>query len=502
MVKSEASWSHLRARRKAGGAGRWFALRLVGLNLVILFGWLSCIQTGFSQEFRAGTAKALITPEELGWLGGYSARNGPAEGVAADLWVRALALQDKSGHRIVLVNADIHIFTRGLHREIVKAARERFGLRESEMMLIATHTHSGPALPSGFEPSISWALDEGEMRKLLAEADRIREQVLDAMARALSNLQPARLAFGRGESAFGVNRRVLGSNGEYDFGSNPAGISDPDVPVLLVESPKGAPLAVVFTYACHCTTIRNGQEGFYKYHPDYAGIAAEELERRLAGATALYATGCAGDIDPQPQAGVKQAELHGRSLSAVVLNIVGRGCLESIRGPLQTSYREIGLPLAAIPSRQKYVELSASQIAYRQRHARFVLAQMDTGNLPTEVPLPIQVWQFGKDLTLVAMAGEVCVDYALRLKRELGAARTWPVAYANEVPCYIPSERILKEGGYEAGWDGDQGPGVPGATGNILFYGWAAPLAAGVEERIFTAVHSLLKESNLARPSN
>jgi neutral ceramidase len=367
----------------------------------------------------------------------------------------------QSGHRIVLVNADIHIFTRGLHREIVKAARERFGLRESEIMLIATHTHSGPALPSGFEPRISWALDEGEMRKLLAAADRIREQVLDAMARALSNLQPARLAFGRGESAFGVNRRVLGSNGEYDFGSNPAGISDPDVPVLLVESPKGAPLAVVFTYACHCTTIRNGQEGFYKYHPDYAGIAAEELERRLAGATALYATGCAGDIDSQPQAGVKQAELHARSLSAVVLKIVGRGRLESIRGPLQTSYREIGLPLAAIPSRQKYVELSASQIAYRQRHARFVLAQMDAGNLPTEVPLPIQVWQFGKDLTLVAMAGEVCVDYALRLKRELGAARTWPVAYANEVPCYIPSERILKEGGYEAGWDGDQGPAFP-----------------------------------------
>ena len=70
------------------------------------------------------------------------------------------------------------------------------------------------------------------------------------------------------------------------------------------------------------------------------------------------------------------------------------------------------------------------------------------------------------------------MDYALRLKKELGADRTWVVAYANEVPCYIPSERILKEGGYEAGWDADQGPGVPGATSNVLFYGWAAPLAA------------------------
>ena len=119
---------------------------------------------------------------------------------------------------------------------------------------------------------------------------------------------------------------------------------------------------------------------------------------------------------------------------------------------------------------------------------------------PREVPFPIQVWRFGKDLTLVALSGEVVVDYALRLKKELGADRTWAVAYANEVPCYIPSERILKEGGYEAGWDADQGPGVPGATSNVLFYGWAAPLASGVEDRVIAAVHSMLKnESVLSR---
>jgi hypothetical protein len=250
----------------------------------------------------------------------------------------------------------------------------------------------------------------------------------------------------------------------------------------------------VFTYACHCTSIRNGQEGFYKYHPDYAGVAAEQIEQQLPGSTALYATGCAGDIDPQPQGGVKQAEQHGQGLSAVVLGTLNRAQRRQIRGPLRTTYREIALPLATIPSRQKYVELSGSRVSYRQRHARYVLAQMDAGTLPKEVPFPIQVWRFGKDLTLVALSGEVVVDYALRLKKELGADRIWPVAYANEVPCYIPSERILKEGGYEAGWDSDQGPGVPGATSNVLFYGWAAPLASGVEERVMAAVHSLVKQ--------
>src|SRR4051812_30576742 len=89
------------------------------LALAVLIAWLCLFQSGNSQEFRAGTARAKITPEESGWLGGYGHRNRPAEGVAADLWARALALEDKLGHRCVLVNADIHIFTRRLHREIV-----------------------------------------------------------------------------------------------------------------------------------------------------------------------------------------------------------------------------------------------------------------------------------------------------------------------------------------------------------------------------------------------
>ena len=464
-----------------------------GLQSLILIALLGAFQPGFSEEFRAGAAKAKITPEELGWLGGYGHRNRPAEGVAADLWTRALALQDKQGHRRVLVSTDIHIFTREQHREIVEAVRKRHGIEERDLMLIATHTHSGPALPRGFDPGISWGLNEAEMRKLHAASDRVRDQTLEAIARALADLQPARLSFGRGKASFGVNRRVRKDDGSYDFGANPAGIADPDVPVLLVESTKGVPRALVFTYACHCTTIRNGQEGFYKYHPDYAGVAADEIERRFPGATALYATGCAGEIDPQPQGGVRQAELHGQALSAVVLATLDRPRRRQVRGPLRTAYREIALPLAAIPSRQKYVELSQSRVSYRQRHARYVLAQMDAEKVPTEVPFPIQIWRFGKDLTLVALSGEVVVDYALRLKKELGADRTWVVAYANEVPCYIPSERILKEGGYEAGWDSDQGPGVPGATSNVLFYGWAAPLASGVEDRVIAAVHSLLK---------
>ena len=261
-----------------------------------------------------------------------------------------------------------------------------------------------------------------------------------------------------------------------------------------MESQQGAPHAVVFTYACHNTTIRNGRDGFYKYHPDYAGAAAERIEKQLPGAMAIYVTGAAGEIDPQPQGGVEQAEIHGETLSGVVLGTLERARQRQLRGPLRTTLRVVPLPLAPVPSRRNTWS------------CRRVGVRIDSGMRGTswrrwrrEGCRPrSRCWSrsggSGTGLTLVALSGEVGVDYALRLKREFGAERIWPVAYANEVPCYIPSERVLREGGYEAGWDREQGPGVPGPTSNILFYGWAAPLAAGVEERIIGLVRSMLKE--------
>ena len=63
---------------------------------------------------------------------------------------------------------------------------------------------------------------------------------------------------------------------------------------------------------------------------------------------------------------------------------------------------------------------------------------------------PVQVWRLGHDQLWIALGGEVCVDYALRFKREYGSA-IWVTGYANDVMAYIPSRRLWEEGGYQAG---------------------------------------------------
>ncbi len=79
-----------------------------------------------------------------------------------------------------------------------------------------------------------------------------------------------------------------------------------------------------------------------------------------------------------------------------------------------------------------------------------MLARLNRGEeLPTEYHCPVAVWQFGGDLTLVALSGEVVVDYVKLIEEALGPNRLWVAAYSHDVFGYVPSARVLREGGYE-----------------------------------------------------
>ena len=449
-------------------------------GLCLLFVLAACTSATAQEraEYRAGTAKVKITPDEPGYLLAYD-QHQKAEGVESELYTRALALEDADGQKVVLVSADILGFPPSLARAIRRDARERYGLKDGQLLLAASHTHNGPVLPESPSLEIYHNFTEEEAKSVYAYAEVLRGHVLDAIGQALGTTRPARLSWGRGQATFGVNRRKS---------LNPNGPTDPDVPVLSVDSPDGKPIAVVFTYACHLTTVMASH--FVKYSADYAGVAAEELERRRPGATALFVAGCGGDINPDPMGNIEYVGLHGRTLAGEIERVLARPVeLSAVRGPLRAAFREIDLPLEKLPPRELLEKLLDHKSAEQRRHAKTMLKQMEKGPLPSAVPYPIVVWQFGSDLTLVGLTGEVCVDYALRLKRELGPERTWVVGYANQVPCYIPSDRVLAEGGYEAGWGSVFGRAV--ASGSILRYGWPVPLAPGLEDRIVNAAREL-----------
>src|SRR5438552_13982484 len=169
------------------------------------------------------------------------------------------------------------------------------------------------------------------------------------------------------------------------------------------------------------------------------------------------------------------ASRQGAEIATEVKRLL-QGFLAPVTGKFVARSRCIELPLDHLPTRAQWQERGERKDAIGY-HARVQLARLDRGEtLRTKIDYPIQTWAFGDSLAMVFLPGEVVVDYGLRLKRELDGSRIWINAYANDAPCYIPSERILREGGYEGG-------------GAMIYYDVPAPFRSGLEEKIITTVH-------------
>jgi hypothetical protein len=435
---------------------------------------------------KAGIAKIKITPEEPVMMAGYGSRDHPSEGIAADLYARALALDDGSPQARVLVTADIIGFGPVISRAIKEEAARRFGLREEDLLLVGSHTHNGPVIS---ERALVDHPEQVKARDTYVEG--LRAKILEIVGEALKNREPARLEWAKGRAEFGLYRRVPKPDGTWVFGDYPPGTTDPDVPVMAVRTPDGKLKALFFTYACHCTSIRNGKDRFYWIHPDWA-ICSQTLEKKMPGTQVMFVTGCGGDIDPGPKGPLADAERNGESMRAALEEVLAQGKFRRVDGPIHSSFRRIELPLEKIDPAGVQTMIRDGKPA-DQKFARGLESRLGNGQANAgPISYPIAVWKFGSGPTLVALAGEVCVEYALRLKKELGAEQVWPIGYANEVMCYIPSERILHENGYESGWSPKWGRGV--AAFQMSGSGWDAPFAYGLEDRIVSTVHALLKE--------
>ena len=336
----------------------------------------------------------------------------------------------------------------------------------------ASHTHCGPELRAS-KASLYGAAAE-QVSHTENYYNNLKQKLRDLVGQALQKLEPSRLGYTHGRAGFAMNRR-LPTNTEPRNAPYPDGPVNHEVPVLKVESEAGDLRALLFGYACHNTTL-----GFYQFCGDYAGFAQYDLEQTFPGAVAMFMTGCGGDQNPQPRGELELAEHHGSSLAmAVKAGLLGP--IRPITGTLQIALEPVELEFAAAPSRAELEQLQQSKVEYSQRRATALLKQLDEkGAIPTSYPYLVQVVRIGNEVLLVALSGEVVVDYSLRLKQELkGPAAVWIAGYSNDVFGYVPSLRVLEEGGYEGG-------------GAMQFTTLPGPFAPSVETRIMAKVHDLI----------
>jgi len=411
----------------------------------------------------AGAARVDITPGRPIRLSGYAARAEESKGVQQPIGAQALAIGTDAAGPSLLVTVDNLGIPETMTEELAGRLRRRAGIARERLAVAATHTHSAPCLP-GVAPNIFGRPIPAEQQARIDGYARDLVDKLEAVCvEALASRRPSRLEWGRGRVDFAMNRRT------------PGGPVDHDVPVLRAVGRDGKALAVVVGYACHCTTL-DPKDNLVA--GDWAAEARDAIESDQPGAVALVVIGCGADSNPKDRPGQAVARRHGRALAAEVARVCA-GPMTRLGAPPTGRLARIKLPFDTLPTRPELEALAAKGRAAGYNASTF-LARLDRGEpLPRDLAYVVQSWSFGDALTMVFLAGEVVVDYSIRLKAEFDPARLWSVAYANDDPCYIPSERILREGGYEGG-------------GAMAYYARPTRLAPGVEDRVVAAVRDVV----------
>ena len=255
---------------------------------------------------------------------------------------------------------------------------------------------------------------------------------------------------------------------------------DQDVPVLDCVDAAGNRKAIVFGYACHCTTIPPED---LRYCGDWAGFAKEQLEQSNPAATALFIPGPGADQDPEPRGSLELSRQYGQELADAVQTALDGPGVE-ITGPIRIGWEDVRLSLQPI-TRETIDKMLESDDPPQQVKARFLIDQLERGEeLITSYSAPIQVVHFGSELLLIALSGEPVIDWSHKIKagtagsKEQGVGSSplvWVAGYCNDIFDYVPTRRIQAEGGYEGG--------------RANLWNWIpAPFTEDVEDRITAAV--------------
>lgn len=428
-----------------------------------------------AEPIPVGAAKLNITPTEPLLLAGYGGRTREHEGVDTPLWARALVIGDENPVALVVLD------NCGVPASVVRRIEARLqssNIPPERLVVAVTHTHNAPTL-TGYAP-IVWAgrTSKEQDARTAAYTELVVQRSAEVVKQALAAREPLHLEWTRGRATFGGNRRVLRDGQWTGFGFHRSSPVDHGLPILAARNQQGAVRIVWANYACHCTTVgsRNSIGG------DWAGFANDALEQRFPEATAITSIGCGADVGPQPSGSLQLAKQHGEHLAAQVALALQQP-MTPISTPPTARSRQVRLPLAEPQPREHWERQAESGNGFHRQHALSMLRKLNRdGKLPTHVDYPISCWRFGDQLACVFLGGEVVVDYAVRLNESLDWSRLAVTAWADAMPGYIPSRRVLLEGGYEADF-------------SQIYYDQPGPYAREIESTLVEAVVELVGEA-------
>ena len=419
--------------------------------------------TAHAEEFKVGAAAVDITPPVGTPMAGYYAER-LSKGVHDRLYSKAIVLEG-DGRKAALVSLDLISTSKSMVEEARREVEKRTGIPGADVMISATHAHTGPVLQGRGAREDAFG---GKNPLAITYGEELPAKIADCVRLAEQALRPARVGVAHGqESSISFNRRFHMVDGSVGWNPGklnpkilkPAGTIDPDVAVVYFEAvdKDRTPLATYVNHAVHLDNV-GGQE----FSADMPATVADLLGRfKGPEMVTLYTSGCCGDINhidvrwAERQGGHANAARMGVILAAEVLRTWPKLKMGEA-GPLRARSTKVKLPLAPITPED--VESSRATIArldekgkappfLEQVQAFKVRDVADRNGEPIEVE--VQAIALGGEVAWVSLPGEIFVELGLAIKQDSPFPHTIIAELANGSIGYIPSRRAYAQGNYE-----------------------------------------------------
>ncbi|MCJ7673773.1 MAG: neutral/alkaline non-lysosomal ceramidase N-terminal domain-containing protein [Sedimentisphaerales bacterium] len=388
---------------------------------------------------KGGCAKVNITPPVgIPLIGSYGK---PSDDILDELYAKALVLSDEST-TLAIVSVDLlYAPLEEITNPVRKIIAEKTGIPEENVLICATHTHSGPEVftrskvpREGRVPASQ--IDQSYLATLIkkiASSALIAHKKMAAVRIGAAKGQIPEIVYNRRaktkdgsvKMAFTLppdeRESVLRSTTKDELVFGPV---DPEVLVLRVEDPNGQIVGSIVNFACHPVCIYPSLST--SISADYPACATQVVEQ-TEGGTCLFTLGTAGNIVPIKR-GLKPCQQIGKALGAEALRKLQ---LVSTSGDvtLKAIRKEIKLPTKKAPSEDKTAKNSKT-----------------TDYVNTE----IQVLKLG-DIYILGLPGEILVELGLEIKKRAGLENLFVVSLSNDAIGYVCHDQAYEEGGYEPG---------------------------------------------------
>lgn len=441
-----------------------------------------CASTLLAADWRAGLARADITPQEPIWLFGHAGRDRPSTGIIHSLWAKALVIEDAQGERMVIITTDLPGMQNKEVEEICTRIKEETGLERERIAINFSHTHCGPLLSGLLSPAYRALVEPPEHWEVIDAYTRmVQDRIVEAVVKATGAMQPVNLAYGEDECQ--IRNDALQS---FEDEINRDRSFHDKVPVLRINAENGEPLAILFGYASH------GQAAGYQIHGTYPGFAQIEIEKKYPGTQAMFMLGCGAMSVTHKGFGPAGSETDGKLLAEAVFRAMDGDFVNIRPGNIAAAFARVELAFNQPADRPQLEQRRRAGIRnqFQQTRDEFLLEYAEEhGEMPAGYEAPKQVFHIGEDLTFVILSGEIAEGYAYRISEmEYPDRRMWVVGFSNDLFAYVPTRGVLRAGNRVGGGR------VAGSS--QLYWGWPSRWADDVEERIVNKVKELVEQAD------